>query len=166
MALPVRQVAGLPATIRVGRVDSVSPFRVSIQGAVLADVGTVAPYLSVGDTVAIVGQPPEQGADPASWLVLGRIESVARPAQEAGNFVSGRVSIVPVPSVPTAAVVTGFDLSGSGTPHAVVTAGTSVPGSTVVEVSHNGVTSTQITVVIYRTNATPTNVDFMIHVPR
>lgn len=166
LAQAIHDVMGQPATVRVGLVESVSPLQVSVQGVVLDDVGTIAPFLSVGDGVALIGQPPEQGADPSSWLVLGRIETVAQPAFDASNFLSGTVSITPVAGSPTFAVVTGFSLSGSGTPHAVVTAHTAVPGSTVVEVSHNGVSTTQITIGIYRNNTTTTGIDYMIHVPR
>lgn len=72
-------VSGQPATIRVGKVETVSPLTVSIQGTVLADVGIVGvPSLpAAGQPVLVVGQSAEPSSDAASWAVLGAVTPAA-----------------------------------------------------------------------------------------
>jgi hypothetical protein len=74
MASLTQQIAaapGQPATVRIGRIASVNPVTVSVQGVVFDDVGYVQGHTyALGDTVALVGQSNASGSDPASWLVL------------------------------------------------------------------------------------------------
>ena len=68
----VQNSSGQPATVRVGRVASVSPFTVSAQGVVFTDVGWLGSYLpNLGDVVILLGQSPASGPDPGSWVALG-----------------------------------------------------------------------------------------------
>jgi hypothetical protein len=74
MASLTQQIAaapGQPATVRIGKIASVNPVTVTVQGAVFTNVGFAQGYtFSVGDTVALIGQSNASGSDPASWLVL------------------------------------------------------------------------------------------------
>lgn len=68
----VSQVAGQPASVRVGMVDSVNPLVISVQGAPMVDVGVLNSFVpQVGNPVILLGQSPASGADPASWVCLG-----------------------------------------------------------------------------------------------
>jgi len=64
-----------PATTRVGKVVSVDPLTVSVQGSVFIGVGRLTTYLSpvVDDVVVLVGQ-SALTSDAASWLVLGKVQ--------------------------------------------------------------------------------------------
>lgn len=69
----ISRVAGQPASVRVGTVSSTTPFTVTVQGATFTDVGWLGTYLpSPGDSVILLGQSSASGADPASWVALGR----------------------------------------------------------------------------------------------
>lgn len=78
-----------------------------------------------------------------------------------GNWYTNRVSIVPVANTPTGVTISGIGLN-AGTYSAFVTADSSVPGSTVIEASANGVTNDGLTVWIYRINTTSTGVFYML----
>lgn len=72
LATQVRSAVGQPSTVRIGVVESVFPLTVDVQGAVFTEVGTLGSYFPlVGDTVALLGQSPQSGSDPTSWLALG-----------------------------------------------------------------------------------------------
>jgi hypothetical protein len=74
LADAINGVAGQPASMRVGRVDSLNPLVVTAQGVPFEDVGVLGPYIpQLGDQVALIGQSSEAGSDPASWLALGAI---------------------------------------------------------------------------------------------
>lgn len=79
----------------------------------------------------------------------------------AGNMAAGRVSITPAANTPTSMSVTGLDVKGSDH-FGYATALSGVPGTTVQEVSVSGVSSTGITVWLYRTNTTTTSVYWQV----
>jgi hypothetical protein len=84
----ISQVAGQPASVRIGVVSGVSPFTVSVQGAVFNDVGFVGGYFPVvGDVVALLGQSSQAGSDPTSWLCLGTAGSSPSRLLQAGQEV-------------------------------------------------------------------------------
>jgi hypothetical protein len=97
----VSQVAGQPASVRIGRIAQVNPTVVTVQGAVFTDVGFMGWFSpAVGDTVALLGQSSASGADPASWLVLGYVKPDARGGLQAGqevmSFGPATSNLVPV----------------------------------------------------------------------
>lgn len=69
--------AGQPATVRIGRVASINPLSVTLQGAVLATdaYGVLDSYIpTLGDSIVLLGQSKATGSDPSSWLVLGHAD--------------------------------------------------------------------------------------------
>ncbi len=80
----------------------------------------------------------------------------------AGNWKYGRVTITPVANTPTSTTVTGLDLKGTGDVMGFCTSVTSVPGTAVQETSVSSVGSTGMTVWIYRTNTTTTDIEWMM----
>jgi hypothetical protein len=65
---------GQPSSVRIGVVDSVNPPVISVQGVVFSDVGFIQTFTPVaGDVVALLGQSPNSGSDPTSWLCLGAV---------------------------------------------------------------------------------------------
>ena len=64
---------GQPASIRIGVVSSTSPLRVDVQGTEYRELGYIGSLPSLGDTVALIGQSSSVSSDPASWLVLGKV---------------------------------------------------------------------------------------------
>lgn len=81
---------------------------------------------------------------------------------KAGNITSGIATITPVANTPTSLAITGLSLKGTGTITALCTGVSSVPGSEVVEVSTNNITSAGMNVWIYRTNTTSTKVGWLM----
>lgn len=82
LAEAVQGAVGQPASVRIGVVDSIDPTVVSVQGVVFEEVGFLDGYVpEVGDTVALLGQSTEAGSDPASWLVLGKMQGESTPVQ-------------------------------------------------------------------------------------
>lgn len=73
----------------------------------------------------------------------------------------GFATITPVANTPTSVTLTGFDIAGNNF-YGFVTAQTSVIGSTVQGVAQTAVSGTSITLWVYRTNTTNTNLDWMI----
>ena len=74
---------------------------------------------------------------------------------------SGRVNISSIQNKVAKATIT-FPKPFSGTPRVVVSAVTSVPGSSVIEVSSSGTSSTETTICLYRTSATTnTGIDWV-----
>lgn len=73
-----------------------------------------------------------------------------------GNIKNGLATITPVANTPTSTTVTGLSLAGTGTIVGLVQPTTSVPGSEVIEGSVSSITSSGMTLWIYRTNTTPT----------
>ena len=78
----------------------------------------------------------------------------------AGNMEFGMIQITPVGGTATPATVSGLTLAGEGPLVPIVTPLTRVPGSTVHEVTVNNVTENSFSIVIYRTNATQTGVQW------
>jgi hypothetical protein len=77
LANAVVESAGQPATVRVGLVESTSPLRITISGAVIdpAALGVIPTYNPVvGDPVCLLGQSVD-GADTSAstWVALGCI---------------------------------------------------------------------------------------------
>jgi hypothetical protein len=76
LADAIQGAAGQPASVRVGRVDSLNPLVITAQGVPFEDVGTLGSYAPlVGDSVALLGQSSAAGSDPGSWLALGSVGS-------------------------------------------------------------------------------------------
>lgn len=72
LASQITSIAGQPASVRVGTVESVNPPVVRVQGAAFTDVGFLNSYIpTVGDAVILLGQSSSSGSDPASWVCLG-----------------------------------------------------------------------------------------------
>lgn len=97
----VAQVAGQPASVRIGRIAQVNPTVVTVQGTQFTDVGFLGWYSpAVGDTVAVLGQSSASGTDPASWLVLGYVKPEAAGGLQAGvevmDFGPATSNLVPV----------------------------------------------------------------------
>lgn len=77
-----------------------------------------------------------------------------------GNLAAGTVSITPVVNTPTSTAVSGFSVTGSLS--CQVTANTTVPGSAVQEVSYSGLSSTGVTIWIYRGTTTSTVISWLV----
>ncbi|MFD4830130.1 hypothetical protein ACFWPV_09785 [Streptomyces uncialis] len=71
----------------------------------------------------------------------------------------GQVTVTPVPNTPTPVTLTGFVTKGTDV-YGFATASTTVIGSTVQGVSVSGVTNSTMTIWVYRTNNTATNVNW------
>lgn len=83
LATASRATAGQPSSVRQGRVASVSPFVLTVQGAAYNSdaVGILGSYVpAVGDVVSVLGQSVATGTDPQSWLILGEARRVDAPA--------------------------------------------------------------------------------------
>lgn len=79
LARVVQTSPGQPASVRVGRIESVNPVVLSVQGALYnADaVGVLGSYVpQANDVVSVVGQSVSSGTDPSSWLILGEARPV------------------------------------------------------------------------------------------
>jgi hypothetical protein len=79
------------------------------------------------------------------------------------TYQTGKSSVTPIPNTPTSVAVT-FDVPFKVVPRVVATASTTVPGSTVIEVSVGNVTVDGFDLFIYRTNSTATNVNWIAQV--
>ncbi|MDX2697020.1 fibronectin type III domain-containing protein [Streptomyces ipomoeae] len=75
---------------------------------------------------------------------------------------AGFATITPVANTPTSLTLTGFGPLTGNAFYGFVTAQTTVIGSAVQGVAHTNVTASSITVWVYRTNTTNTNLDWMI----
>lgn len=95
------------------------------------------------------------------FVVQANGDTTAAGVLTAGNMAAGRVSITPAANTPTSMSVTGLDVKGSDH-FGYATALSGVPGTTVQEVSVSGVSSTGITVWLYRTNTTTTSVYWQV----
>lgn len=79
-------------------------------------------------------------------------------ALDAGNIAAGVEAVTPVANKPTKYVVSGLNLQGRGPVRVIVTAETSVPGSTFREVTTADHTPFGFSIWVYRTNTTATNI--------
>jgi hypothetical protein len=75
---------------------------------------------------------------------------------------AGFATVTPVANTPTSVTLSGFGPLKGNNFYGFVTAQTTVIGSTVQGVAHTNVTASSITVWVYRTNTTNTNLDWMI----
>lgn len=73
----------------------------------------------------------------------------------AGNIAHGSVSITPTANTPTSKSVS-FGKTFPSTPNVIISAETSVPGSTVLECGATNISTTGFTAWVYRTNTTAT----------
>lgn len=67
--------SGLPATVRVGTIESVNPLVLTVQSTQFSNdaVGVLGSYSPVaGDSVPVLGQSAQPGSDPSTWLILGK----------------------------------------------------------------------------------------------
>lgn len=72
----IANTVGQPASVRVGTIASLNPVVVTVQGAVMNNVGLIGDYSpQVGDPVILLGQSSQAGSDPASWVALGAASS-------------------------------------------------------------------------------------------
>lgn len=93
-------------------------------------------------------------ASPCGLDVIGVLTS--------SNWAYGSTSITPsAANTPTSQAVTGLNVYGSSF-IALVSAGTSVPGTQVTGVGFSGLSSTGVTLWVTRTNTTATNVHWMV----
>jgi hypothetical protein len=113
------------------------------------------PYDSLSD--------PPDGADMGQDLAeaieteLARIDAGLPDALPLANIAAVSVSITPVASTPTSGAVS-WGKTLPGTVYAFACASSTVPGSTIVEVSVGTITSTGRLAWIYRTSTTVTTV--------
>lgn len=82
---------------------------------------------------------------------------------KAGNIAMGQIQITPVANTPTSSTVSGLSLAGAGDVVGLCTTQTSVPGTAVHESTVSSVSSTGMTVWIYRTNTTNTEVGYLMY---
>jgi len=80
------------------------------------------------------------------------------------NEIFDTVSIVPVANTPTSSVISFSTLTGTGSVCGWVTANTSVPETQVLMFSYSAISSSGITVWIYRINTTSTSLSWMVKV--
>lgn len=79
-----------------------------------------------------------------------------------GNAATGSVNITPVANTPTSATVSGLALAGAGTIVGLCTGAHAVPGSEVQETSVSSVSASGMTVWVYRSNTTVTQIDWLM----
>lgn len=77
---------------------------------------------------------------------------------------TGKETVTPVANTPTALTV-NFPTPFAAIPNVFVTADSGVPGSTVIEVAVQAVTTTNFRIVVYRTNGTNTIVNWLAVLP-
>lgn len=92
--------------------------------------------------------------DGTAWKALREVRSTDLVVQ------CGQVRIEPVASTPTSVRV-NFPTPFSTVPRVVVSPNSGVVGSTVIEAGTTATTTTGFDAVLYRTNSTPTNVDWI-----
>lgn len=158
----------LPSTTQTGVVDAITEtigadtwsLRLSTDSDSRGQIGLVGDatrgVLGAGYVAGPLGPSTAAAGDWKAGDALTHTNLNAR-GFTGGMMQAGTVSITPVANVPTSTAVT-FPFAFPSTPNVVVTAGTSVPGSEVKEVSVGAVTTTGFTAWIYRTNTTSTAV--------
>lgn len=105
----VQGVAGQPSSVRIGRLQSISPVQVDLQGVTVTNVGVAGGVPFVGGPVALLGQSSNAGSDPTSWLMLGGVSTSLPGVLDGaitgtGTFVTG---------VSAETTITQLDLSAS-----------------------------------------------------
>lgn len=102
-----KAAVGAPSSVRVGKVDSLAPLVVSVQGVPFQTVGTLQSYSpQVGDSVALLGQSPTSGSDPTTWLAMGGLS-----AQGQQNFLAELDSSVDISAALTLLAGTTIDFT-------------------------------------------------------
>lgn len=152
LAHQTQKAAGIGNGMRTATIVAVASGAVTIAvagGQFSSGVGVLGSYIpKAGDVVAVFRQD-------SSWLILGL-------AQNGPSSVVGVVTITPVANTPTSLAVV-FPVPLVGTSFACqVTPNTSVPGSTVLTVSYTGLSATGVTLWIYRTGTTPTQLSYRV----
>lgn len=109
------------------------------------DIISVIGRVITGQRVVVASVPP------AGQFIIGKLNAPGYMIE------TGTVGITPVANTPTSASVV-YTQPFPTSPHVTVSAHTSVPGSTVLEVSINNPSATGFDAVIYRTTATVTSV--------
>lgn len=72
IAQQIAAAPGQPSSVRIGTVTNTNPLEVTVQGAVMVDVGVLNSFIpQLGNSVVLLGQSSAAGSDPASWLCLG-----------------------------------------------------------------------------------------------
>lgn len=72
----IDEAAGQPATVRVGVVESSSPLRINVQGAIFEgpSLGRIGAAPALGATVLLLGQAVKGASSSgSSWVCLGQI---------------------------------------------------------------------------------------------
>lgn len=102
---------GQPASIRIGRVATINPLSISLQGVTLdpSTYGVLDSYIpTVNDSVVLIGQSKSVGSDPSTWLVLGHpddpttitvIDSVTVAAFAAGGGSTTSATFVTIATI-------------------------------------------------------------------
>lgn len=76
LAGSIAEVAGQPATMRVGVVTSTSPLTVNVQGTPFTGMGRIGAVPAVGSTVLMLGQSVQGSrSSGSSWVVVGVIQA-------------------------------------------------------------------------------------------
>lgn len=95
---------------------------------------------------------------------FGGEEAKAKTRRSMGiEICSGKISITPSKSNTPASKKVTFPISFSGTPVVMVTAATTVPGTTVTGVGASGITADECTIYVSRTNTTKTNLHWFAY---
>lgn len=142
--------------------------------------GSVKPFMQFNDTIG-GGNPIVLVVDRSTFVTnSGSFQSNASQVTfgnagsnlifSASNFVArfgsawyGSVNITPVANTPTGVTITGIGpVSNLGTLVGFTTPNTSVPGTTVTGTGISGITATQCTVWLTRTNTTATTVFYQV----
>lgn len=150
LAHQTQKAAGIGNGMRTATIAEVSPLTLSVSGGTISSgVGVLGSYIpNVGDVVAVFRQD-------SSWLILGL-------TQAGPSAAVGVVTITPVANTPTSLAVV-FPVALVGDNFACqVTANTTVPGSAVLEVSYTGLSAAGVTLWIYRTGTTPTQLSYRV----
>lgn len=163
-------VATVQNRLAVGTVDAGAPGKIGVGAsaagslAYSAEVGgadTVPRFVIRGD--GLIGWGP--GGSTARDTNLYRTAANYLKTDDAfadASHAYGVVTITPVANTPTSTNVTGLSLISGLTYNGYASARTTVVGSTVQGVATTSATATGVTVWVYRTNTTNTNVDWMV----
>lgn len=134
----------------------------SLSTKVIRNIGStsyVMDFLKGGTGVAIGKTSTEEELFDCAWPA-NFDESITMSSVQIPVVQFGRVNIVPEANTPTSTTI-AFDVEYSSTPRVCVTPVTTVPGTTVLGVGTNSISTTGFTLYLTRTNATTTAVDWI-----